>query len=46
MLAVQIGGGLMILAAVICYFVVNEKPNEPLKDELVEELKIIEERPI
>ena len=46
MLAVQIGGVLMILAALICYFIVNEKDNEPVKEELVEELKIIEERPI
>ena len=46
MLAVQIGGGLMILAALICYILVNEKDSEPVNEELVEELKIIEERPI
>jgi len=46
MLAVQIGGGLMILAALICYTLVNEKDSKPVREELVEELKIIEERPI
>ena len=46
MLAVQIGGGLMILAALLCYFIVDEKTNEPVKEDIVQELKIIEERPI
>ena len=46
MLAVQIGGGMMILAAVICYFIVKERKGEPVNEELAEELKIIEERPI
>src|SRR6476620_12789642 len=36
MLAVQIGGGLMILAALLCYFLVNEKTNEPVKEDIVQ----------
>ena len=36
----------MILAALICYTLVNEKDSKPVREELVEELKIIEERPI
>ena len=46
MLAVQIGGVLMILAALLCYFFVQERKDEQVNEDLVEELKIIEERPI
>jgi maltose/moltooligosaccharide transporter len=31
LLAVQIGGVLMIIAAVLCYILVNEKDEEPAK---------------
>ncbi|HYF30524.1 MAG TPA: MFS transporter [Chitinophagaceae bacterium] len=46
MLAVQIGGALMILAALICYFIVKERKNEHVKEDVVEEVKITEQRPI
>ena len=46
MLAVQIGGALMILAAVICYFIVKEKKNEYVKEGLVAELEITEQRSV
>ena len=46
MMAVQIGGAMMILAAVICYFVVKEKKNEYVKEDLVTELEITEQRSV
>lgn len=46
MLAVQIGGVLMILAGIICYFVVSEKRNELASDEEVALIEIEEQRPI
>jgi maltose/moltooligosaccharide transporter len=45
MLAVQIGGVLMILAALICYFIVKEGRIR-VKEEVVEEVKITEQRSI
>ena len=46
MLAVQIGGVLMILAAILCYFIVKESKNEPVNEELVDEVKITEQRSV
>jgi maltose/moltooligosaccharide transporter len=46
MLAVQIGGGLMILAAVLCYFIVKESTAEPGNNGIVEEVKITEQRSV
>lgn len=46
LLAVQIGGGLMILAAVICYLFIREKRNEVIDEELVAELEINEQRSV
>jgi len=46
MLAVQIGGAMMILAAALCYFIVNEKASEPVPEEVVEEVKITEQRSV
>ena len=46
LLAVEIGGGLMILAAVICYIFIKEKKMEPIDEELTTKLEILEERPI
>jgi maltose/moltooligosaccharide transporter len=46
MLAVQIGGALMILAALICYFIVKERRREHVREEVVEEVKITEQRSI
>jgi maltose/moltooligosaccharide transporter len=47
MLAVQLGGGMMILAALICYFIVKEdKVVDGISDEIVEDLKIEEQRSV
>jgi maltose/moltooligosaccharide transporter len=46
LLAVQCGGFLMILAAVICFFFIKEKRNESVDESLVDEMKIIEERSV
>lgn len=46
MLAVQIGGCLMILAALICYFVVSERRNESVDQDEVALMEIEEQRPI
>jgi maltose/moltooligosaccharide transporter len=46
LLAVEIGGGLMILAALICYFFIKEKKSEPEDETLTTKLEILEERPI
>lgn len=45
MLAVQIGGVLMILAAFLCYFLVDES-RQRVSDEVIEEVKITEQRSI
>jgi hypothetical protein len=45
MLAVQIGGGLMILAGIICYLIVNEKRNAA-SDEQIALLEIEGERSV
>ena len=46
LLAVQCGGYLMILAALICFFFIKEKGSEVVGEALVDELKIIEERSV
>ncbi|MBO9684712.1 MAG: MFS transporter, partial [Flavisolibacter sp.] len=46
MLAVQLGGVLMIVAALICFFFIKEKKNERVDEELVTELEIREERSV
>ena len=46
LLAVQVGGFLMILAALICFLFIKEKPGERIDENLVTELEIREERPI
>jgi len=46
MLAVQLGGVLMIIAAVICFVFIKEKKNEKVDEELVSELEIREERSV
>ena len=46
LLAVEVGGGLMILAALICFFFVNEKKDEKEVEPLSDELKILEERSV
>ncbi|GAA4754515.1 MFS transporter [Flavisolibacter ginsenosidimutans] len=46
LLAVEVGGGLMILAALICFFFVKEKKGEAEVEPLSDELKILEERSV
>lgn len=46
MLAVQLGGVLMIVAALICFIFIKEKKNEAIDKELVSELEIREERSV
>jgi maltose/moltooligosaccharide transporter len=46
MLAVQLGGILMALAALICFIFIKEKRNEIVDEELVSELEIREERSV
>ena len=46
MLAVQIGGVMMILAGLLCYIFVSEKKGEKVDEELVATLEIKEERTV
>jgi maltose/moltooligosaccharide transporter len=46
LLAVEIGGGLMILAALICFIFINEKATEKENEELISKLEIREERSV
>jgi maltose/moltooligosaccharide transporter len=46
MAAVQIGGVLMILAAIICYIFIKERKNEYASDEDISEIKIEEQRSV
>ena len=46
MLAVQVGGYLMIVAALICFFFIKEKRNEQIDDAETAEMEITEQRPI
>ncbi|HWI91148.1 MAG TPA: MFS transporter [Flavisolibacter sp.] len=46
LLAVEIGGGLMILAALLCFFLIKEKKGERTDEELATELEIREERSV
>jgi len=46
MLAVQMGGELMVLAALICFVFIKEKKNEKIDHNLVTELEIREERSV
>lgn len=46
LLAVQMGGVLMILAAAICFFFIKEKKNESINETLATELEIREERSV
>jgi maltose/moltooligosaccharide transporter len=46
MLAVQIGGVMMILAGLICYFIVQEKKEERIDESKVATLEIKEERSV
>jgi maltose/moltooligosaccharide transporter len=46
MLAVQIGGVLMVLAGIICYLIVNDKDSEIINDQKIAGLEIEGERSI
>jgi maltose/moltooligosaccharide transporter len=46
MLAVQTGGFLMILAAIICFLFIHEKKSEPVDEITTTEMEILGERPI
>ena len=46
MAAVQIGGVLMILAAIICYIFIKERKNDYASDEDISEIKIEEQRSV
>ena len=46
LLAVQCGGFLMILAALVCYFFIKENKETSVDEPLVDELKIMEERSV
>jgi maltose/moltooligosaccharide transporter len=46
LLAVQVGGGLMIIAAIICYLFIKERKNEFVDEEDVAELEINERRSV
>jgi maltose/moltooligosaccharide transporter len=46
LLAVEVGGGLMILAALICYLFVREKKSEKVDETLTTKLEILEERSV
>jgi maltose/moltooligosaccharide transporter len=46
LLAVEVGGVLMILAALVCYLFIKEKKNEAVDEELTAEMEIIEQRSV
>lgn len=46
LLAVQVGGYLMILAAIVCFFFINEKKVERVDDAETSEMEIIENRSV
>jgi maltose/moltooligosaccharide transporter len=46
LLAVEVGGGLMILAAIICFLLIREKKTQPADEELITKLEILEERSV
>ena len=46
LLAVEIGGGLMILVAIVCYIFIKEKKHEQIDEELTAELEINEQRSV
>ncbi|HEU4575567.1 MAG TPA: MFS transporter [Chitinophagaceae bacterium] len=46
LLAVEVGGVLMILAAIVCYLFIKEKKNEAVDEELTAEMEIIEQRSV
>ncbi len=45
LLAVQVGGYLMILAALICFIFIKEKRNDRSDEPMISEMEILEQRP-
>ena len=46
LLAVETGGGMMILAALLCYIFIRERKTERVDEELTTKLEILEERSV
>jgi maltose/moltooligosaccharide transporter len=46
MLAVQLGGGLMILAAIICYVFIKENRSKNIDEVLINNIEIDEQRSV
>jgi len=46
LLAVQVGGGLMVLAALICFLFIRESKSEKIDEELTAEMEIQEQRSV
>ena len=46
LLAVQVGGGLMVLAALICFLFIRESKSEKVDEELTAEMEIQEQRSV
>ena len=46
LMAVRIGGVLLMLAAIICALIIKETKDDPKSDALVAKLEILEDRPI
>jgi len=46
LLAVQVGGYLMILAALVCFFFIREKSGERVDENLTTEMEILEQRSV
>lgn len=46
LLAVQVGGALMILASIVCYIFIREKKGEPVDETLTAEMELLEQRTV
>ena len=46
LVAVEIGGALMIFAAIVCYLFIREKKTENVDEPLTTKLEILEERSV
>ncbi|HEY0433012.1 MAG TPA: MFS transporter, partial [Chitinophagaceae bacterium] len=46
LVAVELGGGLMIVAAIVCYLFIRESRTEPVNETLTGKLEILEERSV
>jgi len=46
LLAVQVGGGMMVLAALLCFLLIREPKSEKIDEELTAEMEIAEQRSV